>query len=323
MISESNQLVLDNIINTEEEQKINDFEKNKPMSIHWELRTILYLGVLLFTTGIGILIYKNIETIGHQAIIAIITGLTGGCFYYVFKNKLPYSNLQGKHSSPFFDYIVLLGCLLFAVLIGYLQFQYSVFGLHYGLVTLIPALVFLTSAYLFDHKGVLSLAISGLAAWAGLSTQPTQLLYQNDFSSLTIIYTSIAMGLMLGLTGFFSEQKNIKAHFAFSYNNFALNLIAIASLFALFDFPLKLLSFIFLIAICYYYFKYAVKKQSFLFLVLSIIYSYIALSYVVFSTLGKIQVGEAIFMLGFLYVMLSCAGIVMFFLYYKRILKIK
>ena len=323
MISESNQLMLDNIINAEEEQKINDFEKNKPMSIHWELRTILYLGILLFTAGIGILIYKNIETIGHQAIIGLITLCTGGCFYYTYKHKLPYSHLQVKHGSPFFDYIVLLGCLLFGILIGYLQFQYSAFGLHYGIATLIPAAIFLISAYTFDHKGVLSLAISGIAAWAGLSTQPTQLLYQNDFSSLTIIYTSIALGLMLGLIGLVSEQKNIKAHFAFSYHNFALNLMAIASLSALFSFELKLVSFVFLIAIGFYYFKYAVKRQSFLFLVLSIIYSYIALTYVVFSTLAEIHLGEAIFMLGFLYVMLSCAGIVMFFLYYKRILKIK
>ena len=38
-------------------------------SLHTELRLLLYLSVLLFTSGIGILIYQNIDSIGHDAII--------------------------------------------------------------------------------------------------------------------------------------------------------------------------------------------------------------------------------------------------------------
>lgn len=320
----SQQLFQDGIINQEGLDKINSYEKNKPMSLHWELRTILYLGVLLLTSGIGILIYKNIDTIGHQAILGLILICTASCFYYGYKQRLPYSNGIVKHPSPFFDYIILLGCLLFAVFIGYVQFQYTLFGLHYGIATLIPTIVFFSCAYFFDHKGLLSLGISGLAAWAGFTVTPMQLLNDNDFSNKAIIFTAIGLGLVLAGFAYYSELKNIKKHFTSTYNQFSINLLCIATLAALFQFDLKIISFIGLLAICYYYFKYAVSKQSFLFLLLSIIYSYIGLSYLFFEMISSFSnFNEGIFMLGFLYIIASCVGIVFFFLFYKRILKLK
>ena len=86
------------IISAEQEQAILNFEKNKPMSIHWELRVILYLGVTLLTTGLGILIYNNIDTIGHISIIGLITVACGACFFYGFKHRLPYSHFPTKYA---------------------------------------------------------------------------------------------------------------------------------------------------------------------------------------------------------------------------------
>jgi len=50
-----------------------------------------------------------------------------------------------------------------ASFIGYLQYQYSAFGTHYGMATLIPMLALFLIAYYFDHLGILSLAIANLA----------------------------------------------------------------------------------------------------------------------------------------------------------------
>lgn len=321
-MKESEKFFQDGIINSEQVASINDYEQSKPMSIFWELRTILYLGVLLFTSGVGILIYQNIDTIGHQAILGLILLSCAACFYYAYKNRLPYSHEQIKFESPFFDYIILLGSILFGIFIGYFQYQYSIFGTHYGLATLFPTAIFFFCAYFFDHKGILSLAISGLAAWAGLSVTPLQLLEGNDFSSLGIILTAIALGLVIASFAYYSETKNIKKHFAFSYNNFAINMLSVATLAALFEFDLKLLSFLFLAGICFYYIKYAIKYQSFLFLLLSVIYGYLGFTYAFFNTIVSFN-NELGVLMGFFYVMASCAGIVLFFIFYKRILGIK
>src|SRR5688572_6022183 len=132
----------------------------KIISVFYELRILLYLGVLLFTTGIGILIYKNIGELGHMLSIAALFVVTALCFTYAFKMTGNYSHGRVKAPTPYFDYIVLLGCLLFISVLGYLQFQYNLFDEGLGLTTLVTALFFFYAAYRFDHLGVLSLAIT-------------------------------------------------------------------------------------------------------------------------------------------------------------------
>jgi hypothetical protein len=322
----SEQLIKDGILSAEQGQSINDFERDKAMTVHWELKTILYLGILLFMGGLGILVYLNIDTIGHTAIIAALSIACGYCFFYGFKNRKPYTHDEVKYGSPLFDYVVLLGCLLFGLLIGYTQYQYSVFGYHYGVATLLPAVLFLASAYMFDHKGILSLGITGLAAWAGVSVTPLHLLESNDFSSMQIIYTAFALGLALAGFSKWADTRGIKKHFGFTYNNFGCNLLFIACLAYLFndDMPLRFLAFLFLGAFTFYFIKYAIAERSFLFLLLSILYGYIGLTYVFFMLLSEFDSAyEVAFMLGLFYIVASCAGIVLFFIYYKRILGIK
>ena len=316
------QLYNDGIITAEQLAAIEKSESEKLFSVHWELRTILYLGILLLTSGIGILIYLNIDTIGHQAVLALIAAGCTGCFYYAHKNALPYSNTAVKHPSPFFDYVVLLGCLLLGIFTGYLQFQYSVFGLHYGLATLFPTLVFFFCAYFFDHKGVLSLGITGLAAWAGLTVTPLELLDHNDFSDTTLMFTGMALGALMAGFAKFSEIKNIKSHFCFTWNNFAANILFVATLAAFFDQQLKWLGFLLLAGTCFYYIRYALQLQSFFFLLVSCLYGYIGLTYIIFSTLLD-GYGDTVIILGSFYFMASCGGIILFFIKYKQILGLK
>ncbi len=323
-MSEATKLHSDGIINEDELNKIQYYESQKLFSIHWELRTILYLGILLLSSGIGILVYLHIDTIGHQAILAAIALASGGCFYYAFKHRQAYSNVQVKNESPLFDYIALLACLLFGTFIGYIQYQYHLFGYHYGLATAIPAVLFFYCAYIFDHKGLLALGLTGLASSAGLSIAPMQLLESNNFMSNNILFTALAFGVITVAFAKYSDVKNIKAHFSFSYHNFAANLLFIATLALLFNQPLKPLSFILLCVLSFYFIKYAIAQQSFWFLLLSTLYSYIGLSYVVFSLMyyGH-SGGDGIFTLGIFYLFASCAGVIYFFINYKKILGLK
>ncbi len=42
-------------------QKVKAVEQTRLFSLHWELKTLLYLGVVLLSGGLGILVYKNID----------------------------------------------------------------------------------------------------------------------------------------------------------------------------------------------------------------------------------------------------------------------
>jgi hypothetical protein len=86
--------------------KIKSTPSQKLLSVHWEIRTILYLGVLLLASGLGILVYKNIDTIGHQAVLIFIALLSFSGFYYCFKNKYPYTPKKTEAPNSFFDSVL-------------------------------------------------------------------------------------------------------------------------------------------------------------------------------------------------------------------------
>jgi hypothetical protein len=323
-MTELNQIFNDGTVNEEQYKNIESFECNRLFSIHWELRTILYLGILLLSSGIGILVYQNIDTIGHQAILGAVGLACAGSLYYIHKHKVSYSNDIVKHASPFFDYVVLLGCLLFAVFIGYLQFQYNPFGEHYGLLMLVPTIFSFYLAYRFDHKGVLSIAITGLAGTFGLSVTPKQLIEGNDFSDLSVVFAALVLGGILVAWAWNSDKRNIKKQFSFTYNNFALNILCVAILAALFDQDFKLVSLLALVGVCFYYISQALFKQSYLFLLLSVLYGYIGLTYIIFYLLSKIgNWNEGAFLFGMLYVIGSAIGVILLFLNLKKIVKTK
>ncbi len=274
------------LVSPESLQKVKAAEGNRLFSLHWELKTILYLGVLLLSGGLGILIYKNIDTIGHQAILFAIAGLCLGCFYYAQKHKRPFSWNKVLSPNSLFDYMVLLGCLLFVTFISYMQAQYNVFGTRYGLAAFFPMILLSFSAYYFDHIGVLSLAITNFAAWLGVSITPYHIFSQNDFSSGRLIYTGLFLGVFLIAMGLFSTRKNIKQHFAFTYHNFGTNILFISLISAIVVFQyIYLLWFLVLAGVAFAIYTMALKNRSFYFLLITILYAYVGLTYVVLRSL--------------------------------------
>ena len=300
-------------------------ESNKHLlSVHWELKTTLYLGVMLLTTGLGIAVYKNIDTIGHQVILAFIALLSAGSFYYCNKVKQPFALTKVEAPNLFFDYVLLLGCLSFISFVGYLQFQYNVFGTRYGLATFIPLVVLFFSAYYFDHLGILSLAIVNLAAWAGIVVTPTRILAENDFSSNTIIYTGLLLGALLLAAGLATQKTKIKQHFEFTYSNFGTHILFISCLAAMFNFDATyLLWFILLLGICWFFYRKARLEKSFYFMLLLTLYGYIGLSYVVIRLLfySNMSSDMGAVYIAFLYFIASAVGMIVFLISMNKKLK--
>lgn len=273
-------LQADGLISPQElEQVLN--QPNKPVAVNADLKLLLYAGILMFTTGLGILIYKNIETIGHLAIVLFIAAGMIACYTYCII-KAPRFSLQ-KVTSPniWFDYILLTACLLMLSLIGYLQFQYQLFGQQWGLATFIPMVILFACAYYFDHIGILSLAIVNLATWVGISVTPLHLLKDNDFSNERLIYTGILLAILLLVLAIFSQRRDIKKHFYFTYKNFSTHLLFVALLAAIFTFEAYyLLYFLLLIGAAAYHFIAARNEKSFYFLVVVTLYVFIATCYI-------------------------------------------
>lgn len=303
--------------------KIKLSQPAKLLSVHWELKTILYLGVLLFSGGLGILVYKNIDTIGHQVILFLIAAICIGCFFYCYKKKLPYTTTKVLSPNSFFDYVLLLGCLTLITFIGYLQYQYNVFGNRYGLATCIPMLVLFFTAYYFDHLGVLTMAITTLAAWAGLAVTPLSILKNNDFNDGTIILTGFLLGAILIAAGYFSQWKRIKSHFEFTYSNFGAHLLFISVLAAIFHFDsIYLLFFVLLVAAGYLFYRKAIKEKSFYFLLILTSYLYVGLGYCIVRIIFvNGEMGIAGVYLTCMYFILSAVALILFLIKMNKKIK--
>ncbi|MEP6583701.1 MAG: DUF2157 domain-containing protein [Ginsengibacter sp.] len=314
-------LLSGHFISEDEFEKIK-LQQREPISVYWDLRTLLYLGISLLTAALGLLVYKNIDTIGHDVIIIAIAILCISCFWYGFKNSSGYSSENVVSPNAWFDYIVLMGCLLFLTFIGYLQFEYNIFGSRWGLATFIPMVILFLSAYYFDHLGVLSLAIVNLAAWVGINVTPMKILTENDFGSARLIYSGIILGALLIVVSFASLKKNLKAHFSFTYKNFGWHILEISLLSAVFYFEdYYLLWFLIFALTSFLFFKWALKENSFYFLVITTLYGYIGLSYVILSLLFKGNSDASVY-LAILYFIFSGIALIWLFIHYNKIFKI-
>lgn len=298
------------LISDEEMQRVTTAETNRLFSLHWEIKTALYLGVLLLSGGLGILVYKNIDTIGHQVILLFIALLCISCYAYCFRHRPPFSREKTESPNAFYDYALLLGCLTFVTFIGYLQYQYTAFGTAYGLATFIPMVVLFATAYYFDHLGILSMAITNLAAWAGIALTPMQVLSQNDFSNHTLIYTGVALGIGLVALAELSEKRDLKKHFAFTYRNFGVHIFFIAAIAGMCIFERWYAVWFLLIAAgAYLTWHRAFRDRSFYFVLLAVLYGYVALSIFLVRVLFK-HIDDIY--LAFLYMIISTVSVIFF-----------
>lgn len=317
------QLAAEGILSANALQKIKDKNTTRLFSVYWEIKTLMYVAVLLLSSGLGILIYKNIDTIGHNVIVAFLVLLCAGSFFYCFKAKSAFSRNRVASPDGVFDYLLLLACLTFISLIAYLQYQYSFFGNRFGLATFIPMVVLFFSAYYFDNIGILSLAITNLAAWLGITVTPLEILKANDFNSTTIIFTGLFLGTLLIAAAIFTRQRDFKKHFEFTYNNFGMHTLFISCIAAMFHFhQVYFLWFLLLMGIAFYFYTKALTEKSFYILLISTLYAYFGISFVVINLLTLMSVSGLLpVYLGLIYFISSGIAVVFFLIGSNKKLK--
>lgn len=301
------------IVTDKQRQIIANVERKRPLSVHWELRSTLYVGIVLISSGLGLLIYENYEYIGHSALVVGMAILCLLSYAFAVYYRPAWSTGPTTSQSPFGDYALLLGCLLFLSLEGYGQYAYNVFGTRYGLVTFLPAMLFIMLAYRFDHRGVLGMALTAFISWVGLTVRPLDFFFKTNFFNQRITFSAIGLSLFLMATALQLEQRRIKPHFTFTYLLIAGNLLLVALIAGVFNFDnLRIVFLLALFATCFAADRYARKQRSFLFLLMSSVYGYIGLTYIVF------HYGKPGGYIAMLYFLLSGIGLVVYMLYSRK-----
>jgi hypothetical protein len=302
------------LITEEAYQKLHPIYRGDLISVFYDIRSILYLGVLLFTSSVGVLIYNNIGSIGHIVVIGLIMLLTLACAMYIFRKAPPYTHGVAIAPTPYFDYIVLLGCLLFVSMQGYVMIQFELWNDLLSWSTIFSAIVFFFVAYRFDHLGVLTLGIASLASYVSVSINLQQILHYGFWENSTARWNALSLSLLLIILALLLNTREIKKHFTFTYLNISALLFFCSTLVGFFESYDKTIWTLFVLVGSVASVYYGNQQKSFLFLLYGCISSYIVITYFAFTSIQ-----EPVFY--FIYLLGSCMGFVMFIIRFKHFFK--
>ena len=177
-------------------------------SVSLELNALLYLGVMSIAAGLLWTVRTHFTDLGDTAVMLALSAIVALCFWYCFSRARPYSPGEVESPTPIFDYVLYLGCLVFAIELAFVEMQFALLKDAWDTYVLVSAGVFFAAAYRFDNRFVLSLALSTLAAWFGIK------LTRFGFGSGDSMRTSaLVYGALVAGTGLTLQRLAIKPHF--------------------------------------------------------------------------------------------------------------
>jgi hypothetical protein len=224
----------DNVLSAPQATLFNRVARRHLISVRLEIRLLLYVGVLLLTSGVGVLVVEHQKQIGPLAIAGALALGTLVCLAWVVRTAPPFSWRDVESPNVAFDYILLLGVLLFASALGYVEAQFTVLGERWAHHLLVVGLVYLLAAYRWDSRTVLGLALTTLAAWRGvamsLRAASLGIGHADDLRA-----NAIAIGLIYVALAVLSVRLELKAHFEDVFGNTGLILLLGALVSGVFD----------------------------------------------------------------------------------------
>ncbi|HEX5856064.1 MAG TPA: hypothetical protein VFZ57_10625, partial [Thermoanaerobaculia bacterium] len=204
------------------------------VSVRLEIRAALYVGVLLVTSGVGLFLKENHERIGPAA-IGIAIGLAAtACLVWASSRSAFFSWGEAVSSHAAFDYVLLLGALLVATDLAYLEARLKLLGGIWPWHLLVVAVFYLLLAHRFDSKMLLTLALAAFAAWRGIAVSLAGTsLGAGDPARLRI--EALACGALFVALGVAAARLQKKAHFEDVYVSAGLLLVFGGLLSGVFD----------------------------------------------------------------------------------------
>jgi hypothetical protein len=158
-----------NVLSSRQAALFDRVARRKIVSVRFEIRMLLYVGVLLLTSGVGLLVVEHHREIGPWAVAGSIGLAVVVCLVWVIRQAPPFSWDDVQSPNVAFDYVLLLGLLLFASDLAYVEAQFTLLGPRWTHHLLVVGAVYLLAAYRWDSPMVLGLALTTLAAWRGVS----------------------------------------------------------------------------------------------------------------------------------------------------------
>src|SRR5579863_9585046 len=208
------------VISPEQHMHLASLSRGEPFSLFLELNVLLYAGVVAFVAGLGWTVTTWSQQLGDIVVLAALSTLLAASFWYCFSRAPEWSPAETSAPSPIFDYLLYLGSLVWCVELAYLENRFHVLSGQWDLYLAASAGLFFFLAYRFDNRFVLSLALSSLAGWFGLTISRWPSHQDAAYRQYALLYC-----LLVGVGGTVLERRGLKPHFFGTYLNVVANLL--------------------------------------------------------------------------------------------------
>jgi hypothetical protein len=260
-------------ISPEQHAHLAGLARGEPFSVFLELNVLLYAGVLAFVAGLGWTVSTWSKQLGDVLVLTILSTILAACFWYCFSRAPAWSPVETPAPSPIFDYVLYLGSLVWSIELAYVENRFHVLSGELDLYLLATAGLFFFLAYRFDNRFVLSLGLSSLAGWFGLSVSNWSGNEDPAYRESALFYC-----LLVGVGGALLQYRGLKPHFLGTYLNIVANVLFWALLSGVFTAQGYGLWFLALLIVCGASLAWGLARRQFAFIAYAAVYGYVGAS---------------------------------------------
>jgi hypothetical protein len=169
--------------------------------------------------------------------------------------------------------VLYLGSLTWSMELAYLENRFHLLAGQWDLYLLATAGLFFFLAYRFDNRFVLSVALSSLAGWFGLTISHWPSHQDAAYRQYAILYS-----LIVGIAGAIIQRRGLKPHFFGAYLNIVANVLFWALLSGVFNRQGYVVWFLALVAACGASLAWGLPRRQFSFVAYAAVYGYVGVS---------------------------------------------
>ena len=260
-------------ISPEQYAHLTALSRQEPLSLYLELNVLLYAGVLAFVAGLGWTVRTWSQQIGDVLVVAVLSSILAVCFWYCFSRAAGWSPNETPASNPILDYVLYLGSLVWLLELAYLENRFHLLTGQGDLFLLVTAGFFFSLAYRFDNRFVLSLALSSLAGWFGITISHWPAHEIASYRQYALLYC-----LFIGVGGAVLQRRGLKPHFLGTYLNVMANVLFWALLSGVFNREGYGPWFLALLVACLASLAWGLRRRQYVFVVYAAVYGYVGAS---------------------------------------------
>jgi hypothetical protein len=260
-------------ISPEQHSHLASLCRGELLSLFLELNLVLYAGVLAFVAGLGWTATTWSQQLGDVLVLAILSTTFVTRFWYCFSRAPAWTFAQTPAPNAAFDYVLYLGGLVWCIELAYLENRLHILSGQWDVYLLATAGFFFFLAYRFDNRFVLSLALSSLAGWFGLTISHWPSHQDAAYRLYALLYC-----LVVGFGGALLQRLGLKPHFFGTYLHIATNVLFWAVLSGVFEHEGYSLWFLVLLLACGVSLAWGLKRRQFAFVAYSAVYGYVGVS---------------------------------------------